>query len=620
MQDALPFVVVSNLPESASFYSAVTNPLGLSYILAKSSSVIYGDTTVDSPVPVFEIEQSSSTTTRPTRIVFSAASPQIVKAFHTAALRANKNLQQTQVAGLHTVGIAYLSPDNSVAKISDLNGNIMEVVYVNPPEYPTNHTGGTVRQTQSTNSQVSRILDWNLDVATSQPARSVAGSVTGSERDRPTMSRRTSRASERPDERQIERYMEGPMDDGGQLVRRKTTTTIINRYAQPEPPAPAPTKQPEGFASGTLLGSVLGAAAVGVAVGGALTYWTMNREQSRAPQQEYATVPPPLLRRSTYSHPDQGQQLIEVERPNTHRYPEDYSNAARKYPPIAGSRYAPSAAGGRSRAVEDIDDSDRRSQYSTSSRSRRRSEVSTSRKPLLLGDAENRSVASSKHSSPTPKLLMDHAYRSEAGSDVGDHLDLTSSRRAPSRAPSYAASKVSAAPSRHSAAPSRRSSVSRRHDRSDDDDHRSYTTARAPRPAEVETYVTARDARSSTGTARLPSQREQPRTMYTGEHGATVDMNVGHLLAAEFARSRKPPVPAKPDRARWSSRDHERESRVSSAATAIQKPSKSTRAPSQAPERDDDTRSEWEAWEDDSKSVVPDDSISCIGRSRRSRR
>ncbi|KAH7029382.1 uncharacterized protein B0I36DRAFT_325660 [Microdochium trichocladiopsis] len=358
----------------------------------------------------------------------------------------------------------------------------------------------------------------------------------------------------------------------------------------------------------------------------------MKNEQSRAPQQEYDA--PHLQRRSTYPHPSQAQRYIEVERTDRIRYPDDYANDPRKYPPISGSKYAPSGA--RSRAMEDLDDSDRRSHYTTGSKARRRSEVSTSRKPLLLADAEHRSVAGSKHTASGPKLLMDHAYRSDAGSgtEIGAdpaYLSVAPSRRsaAPSvdglfkpvdyhsRAPSHAGTKVSAAPSRHTAASSRRSSVSRRHER-DDDDHRSYTTARAPRPAEVETFVSARGDRSSASTVR-PAQ---PRTMYTGEHGVTADMNVGNLLAAEFSRSRKAPPSSRVDGG--TSRDDR--SRVS-AATAIKVPVRS-RAPSHATLREaplpgsymDDARSEWEVWEDDGKRVAPDDSISCIGRSRRSRR
>lgn len=594
MQDTLPFVVVSNLPSSAAFYSAVTHPLGLRYISASSASLILGDTTAPDPVPVFEVRLAANTRSglgRLTRTVFSAASADVVKSFHAAALRANPSLIKTPTVDKQTVGISYLSPDSSSARISDLDGNVMEVVYVNPPEYPSNYDGRTVRHTQSTNAEASRILDWNLDVATSQPARSVAGSAIMDGDSRTVVSRRTSRPYEED-------------DDGGMIVHRKTTMTKTTHYAQPQAP-PTPPKEPDGFATNTLLGSVLGAAAVGVAVGGALTYCLMRNEQSRAPKQEYDAAAPPLTRRSTYPHPAQAQRYIEVERTDRARYSEGYGPDEKKYPPISGSKYSPSAP--RSRAMEDMDDSDRRSHYTTGSRARRRSEVSASRQPLLLADSEHRSVASSKHSAVGgPKLLMDHAYRSESGSDFAaaealfKPVDYHS--RAASRAPSNAGTKVTAAASRRSSVSRRPSGYDR--DDEDEDDRRSHagTTRAPPRPVEVESYMSGRTDRSSASTVR-PSARPSHsynnsndttpsrRTMFTGEHGQTMDTNVSNILAYEFSKARKPSSSSKADhhhsRRRERSRNREGEtarSRAPSAApTTVKMPVRSSRAPSRAP-------------------------------------
>ncbi|KAJ1325593.1 hypothetical protein MN608_08787 [Microdochium nivale] len=640
MQPPTPFVVAGNLAPSASFYSAVTHPLGLRFISASPSSLKLGDTTGPSPAPVFEVKQSANQgaeLSRPTRIIFSAASPEVVKSFHAAALRANPDLLNTPSVDQPIIGISYLAPDCSSAKVSDLDGNIMEVVYVNPRDYPPGHSGGTVRQTQSTNSEASRILDWNLDVATSHPARSVAGSVTMDGDSSTLVSRRPGGSIMSDSSTLVSRRPGRPMEGGGggPVLTRRTTTTSTIHYAQPQ----APSKQTGGLATNSLIGSVLGAAAVGAAVGGALAYCLSRNEQTRAPQQEFDAAPPPLSRRSTYHHPEHAQRIIEVERTETISYPENYGINQKKYPPISGSQYSPAVP--RSRAMEDIDDMDRQSQFSTASRSRRRSEVSTSRQPLLIADHEFRSVASSKHSAVgAPKLLLDHAYRSESGSDFVTNQayhDVTASRRngapsvvndplkpvkhdglrAPNRAPSHVGTTFSATQSRRG-----------------DEDRRSHAIPRAPPlPVGIEAHMSGRSNRSSAGTARPTnghghssgsiSNATPKRTMHTGEHGATMDLNVGNILVNEFHRSRKPSSTAgKAERLHHKNRDRSRDdarSRVSAAAPSKVKGSRS-RAPSQGPMLTpsalaDEARSVWQ--DDDNRSVAPDDSISCIGSRRR---
>ncbi|KAI0836978.1 hypothetical protein F5Y06DRAFT_98066 [Hypoxylon sp. FL0890] len=213
------------------------------------------------------------------------------------------------------------------------------------------------------------------------------------------------------------------------------------------------------------MGAVLGAAAVGVAVGGALTYAMMRNDRQRALYQEYNAAPTTFDRRSSYPDPPLNQRA---------RYLED--SPSKKYPPPSyGARYAQiEGPPTRSRVLEDINDQ-RSSHYGAGSRARRSSEAGSTRRPLMLADAEYVSNAGSRNAAGQ-RLLMDREYRSQADGD---------DRR------SYAPSKYSASPSKHRAESTYRSRDSSRH--------------RAPRPVEAETYVSARSKKSAS-TVRPPPQ------------------------------------------------------------------------------------------------------------------
>ncbi|KAI1468243.1 uncharacterized protein F4812DRAFT_359832 [Daldinia caldariorum] len=249
------------------------------------------------------------------------------------------------------------------------------------------------------------------------------------------------------------------------MVKRSATTTGVE-----PPPPPRETSGP--FGAGSSMGTVLGAAAVGVAVGSALTYAFMsNGRQRNAQRQEYDAA---THRRASYSDPHANAQP---------RYAED-----KKYPPLSyGARYAQiEAPPARSRAADDLDDRASRhsSHYTTASRSRRLSEAST-RRPPTAADVEYISNVGSKYEQ---KLLMDREYRSQVGED---------DRR------SYAPSKYSAAPSKHTATPSRYAGESEYR-------ARSSSKHRAPRQVETETYVSTRSKRApppaAASAARPPSR------------------------------------------------------------------------------------------------------------------
>ncbi|KAI0381066.1 hypothetical protein F5Y04DRAFT_83314 [Hypomontagnella monticulosa] len=407
----LPFVQVKDLPPSSSFYAAIAQPLGLKYISASPSSIVFGDSNSPSPETVFEVKQNASADfqpLKPCRLVLSAKSPSVVSAFHAAALRAYPELKHgdanVNFLQLHS---SSESSGESRARIGDLDGNIMEVVHNNRSDYAPSQAGSAVRHSHSSTQEASRVLDWNLDVGTTAvPSRSVAGSVAPAS----TVGTRTANG---------EPYS---------WLRRSVTTSTVET---------SPRENSKGLSTSAVVGTVLGVA-VGAAVGGALTYSMMKNEQrDRMAFQGYEASP-------SYQQP-------------------------RYYPPTTYVGGYSQVGGPKSRVVEELDDRSSRhsSQYTTGSRARGRSEVTATRRPLMLTETEHRSNAGSKHSE-APKLLMDAEHRSAAGSK---HT---------------AADSRSQAGSRHTAAPSRHSP---------DADYRSYagskhTTSR-PRDADAGTYVSA---------------------------------------------------------------------------------------------------------------------------------
>ncbi|KAI1453909.1 hypothetical protein F4805DRAFT_441803 [Annulohypoxylon moriforme] len=389
MQQVLPFVQVRDLPSAASFYSAITQPLKLRYISANSSSIVYGDTTSGSPKPVLEVRRAGSgQSLRPSRVVLSAQSPQILAAFRAAAIRADPDLP------IETDG-------RTRVELTDYDGNRIEVVCSGGEEYPRSY------------------------------GRSATSSIASRE----------------------------PRAPG---IRRSATISAMETPSRDSPRA-------GGMGAG--LGTLLGAAAAGVAVGGALTYAMMRNDRQQVPYQEYEAqnyAASSYPRRGSFQDPPSHQQQP--------RYIED--SPSKKYPPVSYGRYAQlEAPPARSRVPDD----GRSSHYG--GRGRRSSEAGSVRRPLMIADEEYMSTTGSRNGLGQ-RLLMDHEYRSQADGD---------DRR--SYAPSKAPSKYTASPSKASSK-HRAESVYRSRDSS---------KVRAPRPVEAETYVSARTARSAS-TVRPPPQ------------------------------------------------------------------------------------------------------------------
>ncbi|KAI4864502.1 hypothetical protein F4820DRAFT_332058 [Hypoxylon rubiginosum] len=510
----LPFFQVSDLPPSASFYAAITQPLGLRYISATPSSIVFGDAASPTPDPVFEVKKSDGANSRPPQpchLVLSAKSPSAVSAFHAAALRANPDLQDCDANSNY-----FQPPDSSDstsesrARIGDFDGNIMEVVHGSRPGYAASQAGSAV---QRNSHEVSRVLDWNLDVGSNSVAsRSVVGSATP--------------GSVAPASAVGSRAADGAPYS---FLQRSVTTSTMET---------SPRENSKGLSTSAVVGTVLGMA-VGAAVGGALTYTMMKNDPYREANafQEYEQ-PPPFSRRSTC--------------------PEPYPNNQPRYIEYPPGKYPPSSfTGARSRAVEELDDRASRhsSHYTTGSKSRGRSEVSSARRPLMITDHEHRSNAGSKHSD-SPRLLTEAEHRSNAGSKyTADHR-------------SHAGSKHSVAPSRHSPESDLRSYVSSKHAPS------------RPRDAEVESYVSARSERSDRTVRPSPARVETaPPSRAPSQAGSRYSSNTVRPAAAGRAHSH-----------------------LSAAARHVPQPESSV-----------GSSADWE----DVCSVAPSDSISNVG-SRRS--
>ncbi|KAH8161714.1 hypothetical protein CIB48_g6535 [Xylaria polymorpha] len=458
---ALPCVQVKDLPPAASFYSAVSQPLGLRFVSANPSSIVFGN-----PDPTFEVKASTDTP-RPTRLVLSASSPSVVSAFHAAARRANPSGNSRIV----------LKEDDgpggeSRASATDLEGNVMEIVYVPPPNYPPGYTGSTVRQTQSTTKQVNRILGWNLDVASSAvgAARSAVGSAAPS---RPALAT----------------LVPGDGDESYRIVRRSFTSSTVET-------SPPQQQNSKGLSTGAIVGTVLGAVAAGAALGAGISYALSKRERDRAPRQEFDA--PPFQRRATYPdpYPDQQQpRYVEMERTvEKVRYPEQYPPGSNNYAHPAYTTRQPQT----SPPVEVVEDPSSPNRNSPGSRTRDRS-ISSPREPLMITDTEHKSIAGTRDLSP-PRIT-EAEHRSQAGSTRHPnpksqlHAELFK-RQSPVKAIS------SNAPSE---APDARSHVSSRSRR--DKSSRSHVSSRhsTVRPPEAETYVSVRPAKSSSR-SKAPSR------------------------------------------------------------------------------------------------------------------
>ncbi|KAK4041028.1 hypothetical protein C8A01DRAFT_15168 [Parachaetomium inaequale] len=591
----LPFLEVEHLPASSSFYSAVIQPLGLRYLSTEDGhfpSITYGNSS--RTAPIFQIRQVVSSRDRPlrtSRIVLSAPSAAAADSSYEFALRANpdargahpRHFAEGHVAG---GGASAQRTDTSGGGtrvlITDFVGNMMEVVYQPPPDYPSHYSGSTVRYTRSTREEASRILGWNYDVASSSPA-SAAGPSSASSASVRTASRRS-----------YAQYPEDDDDDQPHPGIRRSVTAGSSVYE----PATSARENSNGLSAGAVVGTLLGVAA-GAALGGAFTYNAVRGgDKTRNSRQDYDM--PSFSRRSTFpekydGYSDRKPRYVEVERAaDKVRYQGDYPPASdyRRPPPEYIARYSQADAP-RSREVEDVYEDSRGRHPSSRSRAsstRPRSESASYRDPYAGGDAEQRSYASSRSSRHHPPIVQrSYTY------DIPDRESYVSARSQRSNSTVRAPP-----PDPYSAPPAHVSSHSRSGSRVTTTTYKvggaprsysregSYVSARhVPLPdSRAPTYISARDI-------PLPDSRAptyiSPR-----------DIPLPDSRAPTYISARDVPVPA---------------SRPGTYVSARHIPLPGSHVGSSRAKWDDHDDDD----DDDADSIAPSDSISCVG-SRRSGR
>ena len=370
----------------------------------------------------------------------------------------------------------------------------MEVAYLPPSDYSTRAGSSRVRKTQSTAAEADRILNWNYDVATSNPPVTAHGPA----------------ATHRRPSVEVPRHTPGIHrgDDAFPAQRR-----AVPRTSSVYEPTTTPRQNSNGLSTGTVVGTLLG-----VAAGAAFTY-SVTRDDRDHRVQPHEYDPPTFSRRSTFPDPfpEPRGRYVDIERNLERvRYPEERPRGiTHRAPPEYLARYS-QADPPRSRELDDVH-YDSRSRHSARHRqsTRARSEAVTSRKPLLIADSERQNHVGSKHKN-SPPISRSVVHRTDTY-DLPDRTSHASSR--------------------------------------------SWRSAGTMRPA-----------------PRLPSP---------------------------------PPAPSQPQivaRSRAGSRVATTTVKVGNGQTA---PRARGRAASYIPARDAGTAGI--AWEDDTDSIVPNDSISCVG-------
>ncbi|KAK4179737.1 hypothetical protein QBC36DRAFT_63872 [Triangularia setosa] len=587
-----PFLEVEDLSSSLSFYSVILEPLGLRHISTERGhfpSVTFGNSGRD---PVFQLRQVVASRDRPlrrSRIAVSAPSPGAADEAFEFALRANPDLRDTSY--LRHPAEAYPAASGASAHrttthgggtrvvISDLDHNIMEIMYQPPLEYPPHYDGSTVRRTRSTDEEASRILTWNFDVAgSSRPTPAGASSAySGPPRADP---RRSLSYHDYEYEEEGGDYDDDDYDDDNDVRRpppppaglKRSVTTGTSSYE----PAASARENSTGLSAGAVVGTLLGVA--GVAAGAALTYNMVRGDRTRASAHEDYDAPP-FNRRSTFpdkydSYSDRKSRYLGAERSTDKaRYSDEYGSGLdyRRPGPDYVARYS-HVDSPRSRDVDGVYDDARGRHSIPRSRAsiRPRSEAANSREPYLLGDSEYRGYVSSKTSKHPPIVQRGYTYD---GPERDSYVSSRSQRSNDTlRAPPADPYLPSSHPVSHSRSGSRVTTTTykvsgsprgyNREDSYSSARHIPFSDSRAP------TYMPARDPLPTSG--RAPAYLSAREASYPGDSRADTYYSTRHA-----------PLPRSgggTSRARY--------------------------------EEDDD--------DDDADSIAPSDSISCVG-SRRSR-
>ncbi|KAK2677622.1 Glyoxalase/Bleomycin resistance protein/Dihydroxybiphenyl dioxygenase [Fusarium oxysporum f. sp. vasinfectum] len=323
----LPFVEVSHLAQSSSFYSATLQLIGLRFLNeSREQNSSIGTITYGIPAgagksggkrgddqkggtPVLQIREVS----RPfepvklSTLVFAVPSTDAVIDFHDCAFTANPWLSiQTDGDPIYPGGpsprprLGFEGGETPRrATVRDLDGNTIQVVY-RQPTCPRDYFG--------------RIIEWTYDGTTAQPNRNRSLSQPQLQ---PVASARSSSSSingQSPFQPRQSPAKHGP----NTVTAAEMTQRAASRADEDEP------------VTTTVVGAILGVAAAGAA----LTYGFAShnaKERERKPRQEYE--PPSLPRRSTF--PEKAPTVHKLHNDERRITYADYPPTASQYPPKA---------------------------------------------------------------------------------------------------------------------------------------------------------------------------------------------------------------------------------------------------------------------------------------------
>lgn len=242
-----PVIEVSHLPSSASFYAAVCQPLGIHFIPqpSYSSSLDFG--LPASPAGPCDILFTLTTNSQPqiSLLKFRASSQAAVTEFHWRALQANYN-------SIVSTNLIKNTPDESIARITDLDGNMLEARFI--------RRSSTSVLTSAPPKETRRVLDWQRDVAKSLSGEENMSASHSTRQSTPLVRSSSSRGQE--------------IEQEPRLLRRETVATSnpTARVAETS----ADNRVISGISNQALIGTILGAAA-----GAALAYTMVKSEEPR---------------------------------------------------------------------------------------------------------------------------------------------------------------------------------------------------------------------------------------------------------------------------------------------------------------------------------------------------
>ncbi|KAG7417891.1 hypothetical protein DER46DRAFT_142029 [Fusarium sp. MPI-SDFR-AT-0072] len=337
----LPFVEVSHLAQSSSFYSATLQLIGLRFLNeSREQNSSIGTITYGIPAgagksggkrgddqkggtPVLQIREVS----RPfepvklSTLVFAVPSTDAVIDFHDCAFTANPWLSiQTDGDPIYPGGpsprprLGFEGGETPRrATVRDLDGNTIQVVY-RQPTCPRDYFG--------------RIIEWTYDGTTAQPNRNRSLSQPQLQ---PVASARSSSSSingQSPFQPRQSPAKHGP----NTVTAAEMTQRAASRADEDEPVSVSPRQSSNnnGLSTTTVVGAILGVAAAGAA----LTYGFAShnaKERERKPRQEYE--PPSLPRRSTF--PEKAPTVHKLHNDERRITYADYPPTASQYPPKA---------------------------------------------------------------------------------------------------------------------------------------------------------------------------------------------------------------------------------------------------------------------------------------------